>query len=219
MENTEQQVKDISKMSAKEIKAHLAAQEAREAKALEKAKKEYEDNRDTNIFKMITTAKALATELGEFKQFCHIAMEQQANALEQYGKLRSNSKGGFSIVHSDDDLKVTRRRDTESVWDERSVKAVDLIKDFLGDTIKKRDAKLYEILIDFIARNEKGDLEYNKVMNLLKHEDKYNDERWLEGLRLIKESFSNHFKGYAYQFAFKDESGKWQKLELNFSAV
>ena len=56
-------------------------------------------------------------------------------------------------------------------------------------------------------------------MNLLKHEDKYNDPRWLEGLRLIKESFSNHFKGYSYEFHFKNESGKWQKLELNFSAL
>lgn len=202
-----------------ELKAKLAEAEAKEAKALEKAKKEYEDNRDNNIFKMITTAKALATELSEFKQFCHITMEQQANAIEQYGKLRSNSKGGFSIVNNGDDLKVRRRRDTEPVWDERSTKAVDLIKDFLGDTIKKRDEKLYLILIDFIARNDKGDLEYNKVMNLLKHEDKYNDPRWLEGLRLIKESFSNHFKGYSYEFYFKNESGKWQKLELNFSAL
>ena len=202
-----------------ELKAKLAEAEAKEAKALEKAKKEYEDNRDTNILKMITTAKALATELSEFKQFCHITMEQQATAIEQYGKLRSNSKGGFSIVNNEDDLKVRRRRDTEPVWDERSTKAVDLIKDFLGDTIKKRDEKLYLILIDFIARNDKGDLEYNKVMNLLKHEDKYNDPRWLEGLRLIKESFSNHFKGYSYEFHFKNESGKWQKLELNFSAL
>lgn len=215
----ENQVKDISQMSAKEIESYLKKQKEKEAKTLEKEKKAYEENRDANILKMLTTAKTLCTELAEFKQFCHINMDQNATALESYGKIRSNSKGGFSITNSDDTMKVTRRRDTEPVWDERSGKAVELIKDFLTDTIKKRDMKMFEILMSFLERNSKGDLEYARVMDLYKHEDKFDDERWKEGLRLIKESFSNHLKGFAYQFSFKGDDGKWQKVELNFSSL
>ncbi len=215
----EGQLVDISKLSSAELKKHLADKEKSEKSALEKERKAYEAARDEMTDKVIRTVMALSRELGEFKTFCHIEMEKQQSALESYGKIRSNSKGGFSITNSDDTVRITRRRDTEPAWDERSTKAVELIKEFLSETIKKRDLKVYEILMGFLERNAKGDLEYSRVMDLYKHEDKFDDPRWKEGLRLIKESFSNHFKGFGYEFKIKDKEGKWQNLLLNFSSL
>ena len=71
----------------------------------------------------------------------------------------------------------------------------------------------------FLEKNQDGDLEYSDVMNLYKHENEFNDPRWKEGLKLIKESFSNHLKGYGYEFKVKADDGKWQKLYLNFSSL
>eukprot|EP01038_Epipyxis_sp_PR26KG_P000918 gene918-1293_t len=141
-------------------------------------------------------------------------MDNQANKLANYGKIRGNSKGGFSVSDRNDTMKVTRRRDTEPVWDERSTKAIELIKEFLGDAIKKRDLDMYEILMGFLERNEKGDLEYARVMDLYKHEAKFDDERWKEGLRLIKESFSNHLKGFGYEFKFRNDEGKSVNMSI-----
>ena len=210
---------DISKLSVSELEAYLKKKKEKEAKQLAKEKETYERERDENIFKIITTAKTLFKELGEFKQYCHIEMDNQANKLANYGKIRGNSKGGFSVSDRNDTMKVTRRRDTEPVWDERSTKAIELIKEFLGDAIKKRDLDMYEILMGFLERNEKGDLEYARVMDLYKHEAKFDDERWKEGLRLIKESFSNHLKGFGYEFKFRNDEGKWENILLNFSGL
>jgi hypothetical protein len=105
-------------------------------------------------------------------------------------------------------------------WDERSDKALELIADFLRDTVKKKDIKLFEILFSFIQKNEKGDLEYSKVMHLLQHKGKYNDPRWLEGLELIQESYNVQLRGYGYEFYSKDEiTGKFEKVEINFTAL
>lgn len=219
MSTTTEETIDITKLSTKELEAYLAKRKQNEASRLEKEKKQYETDRDETVFKMINTAQALCSELGEFKMFCHIEMDNQAKKLEGYGKIRKNSKGGFGITNSDDTMRVIRRLDTEPVWDERASKGTALIKDFLGDTIKKRDVSLYEILMGFLERNEKGDLEYARVMDLYKHEAKYQDERWQEGLRLIKESFSNHLKGFGYEFKVKGTDGKWKSLLLNFSSL
>lgn len=208
-----------TELSTAELEELLATRKKAERAKAEKEKVEYEKGRDEMIQKVIVTAQCLYRELGEFKNFCHIEMDNQAVKLSEYGKLRSNSKGGFSVTDSEDTMRITRRRDTEPVWDERSTKAIELIKEFLGDAIKKRDVKMYEILMSFLERNANGDLEYNRVMDLYKHEDKFEDPRWKEGLRLIKESFSNHLKGYGYEFKVKDESGKWQNLYLNFSSL
>lgn len=202
-----------------ELEQMLKDRKKQEAVKAEKEKQAYEEGRDEMIEKVILTARTLFRELGEFKTFCHIEMDKQAVKLSEYGKIRSNSKGGFSVTDKNDTMRVTRRRDTEPVWDERSGKAVELIKEFLGDAIKKRDIKMYEILMSFLERNANGDLEYGRVMDLYKHEDKFDDPRWKEGLKLIKESFSNHLKGYGYEFKVKGEDGKWENLYLNFSSL
>lgn len=217
--NTHQMTPDIENLSTAQLEELLKKKKKEEATTLAKEKEAYEKRRDEVITNIITTAKTLFKELGEFKAYCHIEMDKQAEQLAGYGKIRSNSKGGFSITNADDTMRVTRRRDTEPVWDERSTKAVELIKDFLGDAIKKRDTKMYDILMSFLERNEKGDLEYSRVMDLYHHEDKFDDPRWKEGLRLIKESFSNHLKGYGYEFKIKGEDGKWENLYLNFSSL
>jgi hypothetical protein len=214
------ETKEAKDLTTSELEALLKNRRDSEAKKLEKEKEAYEKNRDTVVTNIFTTANVLFKELGEFKQYCHIEMDNQAKKLAEYGKIRGNSKGGFTVSNSDDTMRITRRRDTEPSWDERATKAVELIKDFLGDTIKKKDVDLYEILMGFLEKNQKGELEYSSVMDLYKYESKYDDERWKEGLRLIKQSFSNHLKGFGYEFKYKDiETGKWQNIILNFSSI
>lgn len=219
MNTTEKQEVPAKEYTTAELEQILANRKKAEKATAEKERANYEKGRDEMVSKVLTTARVLFTELNEFKTFCHIEMDKQAVKLAEYGEIRSNSKGGFSVTNSDDTMKVTRRRDTEPVWDERAGKAVELIKDFLGDAIKKRDIKLYNILMGFLEKNQDGDLEYSDVMNLYKHENEFDDPRWKEGLKLIKESFSNHLKGYGYEFKIKGSDGKWQKLYLNFSSL
>ena len=211
--------KKASDLTPEELEMLLKKSKDQQAKKLAKEKVEYEQNRDKVVDNVITTAKAMSKEMAEFKQYCHIEMDKLWNKLSEYGKIRTNSKGGFQVENTEKTMRIIRRRDTEPTWDERSAKAVDLIKDFLGDTIKKRDINTFEILMTFIEKNKAGDLEYSKVMELYSHESRYDDVRWKEGLRLIKESFSNHFKGYGYEFKIKNSEGKWENLILSFSSA
>lgn len=211
---------EVIEMSVQELEALLKRRKEAESKALERAKKAYEADRDKAVREAIHDAKKVNALLSSFKQKMHEMMEMHGKKLSEYGEIRSNSKGGFSLQSSDGMMRIRRRRDTEPQWDERSQKAIELIRDFLGDTIKKRDSNLFEILMSFLQRNIKGELEYSRVMDLLTHEDKYDDPRWKEGLRLIKESFSSNFKGYGYEFQVKcEKSGKWEAVSLNFSSL
>lgn len=209
----------LDNLATAEIEALLAKRKKQEKEKREREKIFFEREKNELIENLFIEAEHLALAAGRFKNKCHQAMETQKQKLDQYGGIRSNSKGGFSIFHTDGTKRITRRRDTDPVWDERGQKAVSLIKDFLGDTVKKRDAKLHDILLGFLERNHNGDLEYSKVMELLKHEDKFNDSRWKEGLQLIKESYSLGFKSFTYEFKQKDKEGKWKAINLNFSSL
>ena len=201
MENpTTPELVDLSTLSLADLKAYTAKAEAKEKQAREKDRLKYEVERDEIIEIMVSQAKGVHEILEGFKKGLHDVFDDHQIRLQKYGGIRSNSKGGFSLAHSNGVLKAVRTRSTMPAWDERSMKAVELISDFMQDTVKKKDLKLYEILKSFIEKNDKGELEYSKVMILLTHKDKYDDERWLAGLQLIQESYSIALRGYGYEF-------------------
>ena len=75
------------------------------------------------------------------------------------------------------------------------------------------------MLMKFMKRNENGHLEYNKVMLLLQEENLYDDAEWVEGLRLIKEGYSNHLKAYGYELKTRTAEDGWSTIPLNFSSI
>lgn len=207
-------------MTIDEMRAAVAEADKKIQKKREQEKNQYISNRDVNISGLISKAKEINNQMANFKFETAQLMQLQEEALNGYGLLRSNSKGGFSISNASGTMKIKRRRDTEPSWDERGQKGIDMLKDFLSDTVKKRDQSLYEILIGFLEKNKQGDLEYSRVMELLKHEEKYTDQRWVEGLKLLKESYSNLMKGYGFQFYHKPKDGdKWEAINLSFASI
>lgn len=201
------------------LQQQLAAKQAKAQKEKDKAKAKYEKERDANIRNMVKTAEVLFDKLAAFKSVASTLMDSQHKALTEYGGIRGNSKGGFSITSADGTMRVTRTRDTTPSWDERGTKAVAMLKEFLEETAKKRDQDLFEILMGFLAKNDKGDLEYSKVMQLLQHRNTFKDPRWTEGLDLLTESYQVHLRGFGYEFSKKDSEGKWENISLNFTSI
>lgn len=209
-------VKDVP---TSELEKILADRKSNEAAKRERERKAYESNRNSKIDIVIKQAMQYSSMLVAFKTGVSKIMNEQQELLNQYGAIPANSKGGFSVTTSCGTMRVTRTRTTKPVWDERSEKAVELIKQFLADTIKKKDIDTFEVLMSFIARDTEGNLEYDKVMTLLQHEDRYTDGRWKEGLTLIKESYRVDQTGFGYDFLKKDDQGKWQRIELSFPSI
>ncbi len=210
---------NVNEMSSEQLEQLLEKKKKEERKAFASAKAKYEASRNKSVDYVMNNAIELQGIMTQFKREVSDMMDEQALLLAEYGKIRGNSKGGFTVSNADDTFRITRRRDTEPAWDERGQKAVEMLREFLGDTIKKRDVKLFEILMSFLQRNEKGELEYARVMNLYHHEDKFDDPRWKEGLRLLKESYSIHLRGFGYEFKKKNKEGKWINVSLNFSGL
>jgi hypothetical protein len=207
------------KTRKQQLQEELAMLEQEEKQSKADQKKCYEEERDAAVQSLCKNAKEINLILESFKKDCQQVFQEQEERLNEYGGLRGNSKGGFQLVHSSGVLKAKRSRSTKPVWDERSTKAMELLHDFLHDTVKKTDQSLFEILLSFIEKNAEGQLEYARVMNLLQHKDKYQDERWVKGLELIQESYSNELLGYGYEFFSKNQEGNWNKIEINFTAI
>ncbi|WP_417289641.1 DUF3164 family protein [Corallibacter sp.] len=211
------ETKTLDQASPDELRAQLKRVEAKERAEQKRKRTEYESNRNHTVVVLLQEAMELHKGLKLFKSLVEDKMDEQALKLNEYGLMRGNSKGGFSITNEADTFRIRRTRETNPTWDERSTKGVSLIKEFLHDAVKKRAEKEFNLLMSFLEKNKQGDLEYQKVMILLSHEDAYGDPRWKEGLRLVKESYKVVQKGFGYQFEIKNPEGKWETMSLNFS--
>lgn len=211
--------KSIEDMTDKEIEQYLQEKKKKQQQKLEREKKAYEKKRDQLIKRIVAQAIELNVALAEFKSECDEEMQLQHERLDEYGLIRGNSKGGFSITDQNDEMRITRTFDSKPRWDERAEKAENLIREFFETTIKKRDRKLAEMLLSYMTKDKAGNLRYSSVMKLIQHEDKYDDPRWKEGIRLLKDSYNSTFSKFYYHIQTRDESGEWNTIELNFSKV
>ncbi|KQC30202.1 DUF3164 family protein [Flagellimonas eckloniae] len=202
-----------------ELEEMLAKKKADKRNAQERERKRYEKEKDYVANNIFSLAKQASEFMADVKKTCGVEMNKMAAELENYGKFPVKSKGGFSIDNAAKTVRITRTRDTQPHWDERSEKGAQLIKDFLADSIKKKDKDGYEMLMELLTKNEAGQLEYSRVMVILQSEDRFSDARWHEGIKLLKESYSIHMKGFGYRFKFKNANGNWETLDMNFSSL
>lgn len=212
---------DLKKMSdedRKDLMAQLQKDEKAKRVALQKKRKAYEKSRERRIQKAIKGVMKLETQMTAFKDVISTMMEEQHAELDEFGKIPTKSKGGFSIISNDGNFKITRSRDTDPKWDETAHKGVELVKEFLVEEgAESSKPGLFKVFMDMISKNAAGELEYAKVMQFIKHESEFDNPKWVEGLRLIKEGYSIEFKKFGYQFFKKNANGKFKAISINFS--
>lgn len=210
---------DNDNMTVEQLEQLLAEKKKEEKQLRLQKKAEYEKKRDELINSVIGRAKVLHDQMRDFKQYCLEQLESFRETAAEYGDIRSNSKGGFSLRHNETQELVSLDRNVTNEYDERASMAEDLIKEFLEDKVKKKDAQTYRTIRALLDRNSQGDLTPSRVASLLKVRDNYSDERWVKAMDLFEESFRIREISYSVSFYRKDDMGKDKAISLSFPSI
>jgi len=213
------QVKTVDQMTTEELEVYLAERKKTSVDEMNKKRNEYEKYVEANTSRLVRKAVQLNAILTTFFLNSTKTLEEMRTKLNEYGAIRANSKGGFHLKTDDGKFKVVYRYSTSCDWDERAVKAEELLKDFLGDVVKKRDKDLFEVIMGLIEKNKEGKLELGRVQALYAREKTFNDPRWVEAIRLFKESYRPVDSKMRLEFYKRSEvSKKWEPIPLNLSS-
>lgn len=210
---------DLSKMSAADLEAALKEKRDQERRDREARKAGYEAERHDLVVRLAKQAEELSIRLAEFKTIAVRQLEEFRKRAEEYGDIRSNSKGGFSIRNANGTYKVAYERNVVSEYDERADLAESLLREFLSDMVKKRDAQAYEIITGLLERGKRGDFNPAAVNALLKMKDKYTDERWVKAMALFIESFNTRLISMNVSFFKKNAMDKDVLIPLTFASI
>lgn len=219
METTTTPAIDISKMSASEIEALLKEKQKQEKAESLKKREAYETMRDKKVNQMIKSAIDLQAHMLRFKQKCYDYFEEAKSDAAAYGDIRKNSKGGFSLRARDTGARAALVRNVKHSYDERADMALELVKEFLETTVKKRSLQDYKAISTLIQKNKQGDLEPSRVAALLAIKDNYDDDRWIKGMQLLQEAYYVRDISMNIEFSKPNKQGKDEAIILTFSSL
>jgi len=210
----------VDQMSTEELQAYLAERRKEEIAEMNRKRTNYEKYVEQNTSRLVRKALKLNTILTLFFQNSTTVLEEMRDRLNEYGAIRSNSKGGFTLKTNDGQYKIVYRYSTTCDWDERAEKAEELLKDFLFDVLKKRDKEMFEVILGLIEKNNEGKLELSRIQTLYAKESLFDDPRWVEAIRLFKESFHPVDSKMRLEFYKRSVvSKKWEPIVLNISSL
>lgn len=204
---------DITQLSAEQLEAALAQKKEAERLEREEKRKTYESLKGETIDELSPIAEDLSLQLQRFKDKTFAQLGTLYELLQDYSNRHKDGKGNFQIENQD--FKILFKRQGKGTFDERSHQAEKHIIDFVNSKFEN-DIDTKDLIMSLLER-KKGDLDIQLVQKLYSMEDRFDDENWREGIRLLKESYSyNHSKDYV-SFFKKGRNNEWEGINLNFS--
>ncbi len=218
--NNEQQTTAVQ-MTAEEAAQFAAFKEAQAKKAAEEKKRKdreaYADIVDeaielampelTNISDVLTHTKQ--TVINTFQT----ALEMKAELFGTKDKQRShtfmNSEGtkrirlGFYCLDN--------YRDTVN-------EGIAMVKEYISSLAKDKESQaLVDAILDLLSKDKEGNLKASRVLQLRQMAQNSGNERFLEGVKIIEESYQPTMSKQFVRAEIKGENGEWKAVPLGMT--
>lgn len=168
---------------------------------------------------LLSNALKINAGLLKFKEEMDTAVKAVTDALASEKKLPKNWKGNFLIYNFDRSIKAeVNINETISFDDALIAAAREKLDSFITKNVQGTD-EIVRALINSAFHNTKGGLDSKKVLSLMKYRNKIKDKTFQEALNMIEQSISRPSSKKYYRIWVKDEDGKYQNIDLNFSSL
>nr|WP_315032500.1 DUF3164 family protein [uncultured Chryseobacterium sp.] len=200
-------------LSIEELETELHNRKQQEAQKREEKRHHYESLKKSVINDLVPVADQLSAEIQGFKAKAFSELGSLFDLLKDYSKRHQDGKGNFKI--EDENFKIQFKRQGKGTFDERSHQAERHIIDFLTSKYEG-DPDTKDLIMSLLERKN-GALDILLVQKLYSMENRFEDENWKEGIRLLKESYRFSLSKDYISFFKKDENNEWLGINLNFS--
>lgn len=213
---------DITTLTTEEratLKAQLDAEERDKQNRIEHEREAYKDLVDLTVESCVDKLQRLSTEMMRIKQE---VFEEFATVVAMKNEL-FRVKGGRqsdTFTTSAGSLRLTLGNRMNEGWDDTVEAGIDIVKEYLATLAKdENSANLVETVMGLMAKDRKGALKASKVLELERLAVKSKNERFLEGINIIKAAYRPVPTCQFIQVEVKDEKGSMTSLPLSLAAM
>lgn len=214
------QTADLNSYTVEELQEMLAKKTEAQQKELNRKRRSYEHAREELLDRYGQEAESLYKRMLELKEEATNDLSGFRSLMLEYGDLRNGDKNKGNFEIKNERFKIVVSSQTLKTFDERAELAEAKIKEFLTGFVKKRDKEVFELVNALLERNEtNGDFDIGLINRLYKMEDKYDDQNWIDGIRMFKEAYNPSGTAKYIRFFRKTSNGGWESLVLDFAKL
>jgi hypothetical protein len=213
---------DYSKLTPEEkaeLKAHLEAEEKAKQQQIQEDRETYKTLVDKFVVGNVKTLQNLSSQMMLIKKNVFESAELLIDMKDDLYKTKADRRSN-TFTTQDGLMSITLGNRINEGWDDTVNAGIAKVKDYLG-TLAKDDnsAALVETVMGLIAKDRKGNLKANKVLELEKLAIKTQDEKFLDGIAIIKAAYRPAPSCQFIEVTLKDEKGNDVKLPLSMAAM
>jgi hypothetical protein len=216
---SDQLLKNLSAKEKAELKASLIAEEKEEKKRIAQDREDYKVLVSETVGSLFERLKALSKSIVEEKSNVFKSFEQILDMKSNlYGIKTDQQSHTFTSTEGKISIKLGHR--VIDSYDDTVNVGVTKVNDFLKTLARdENSAALVETVLKLLRRDENGNLKASRVIELEQLAHKTGNEMFLDGIRIIKESYHPVRSCQFVTVSFKDENGKESFLPLSMSSA
>ena len=213
---------DIKKLTPEqraELKAQLEAEERAEKARVDAEREAYKQLVDATVRNSVKKLQTLSAEMMRVKQEVFAEFETVIKMKNDLFRVKLDRRSD-TFTTEDGTMTLTLGNRTNEGWDDTVEAGIAKVKEYLA-TLAKDDnsAALVETVMGLLAKDRKGALKANKVLELERLAVKSQDRDFLDGINIIKNAYRPVPTCQFISVETKDEKGNATPLPLSLAAM
>lgn len=221
---TETEPLDLSKLSAKDLKAELERREKEEKSKAEAERKSYEKDNEDFISQTIAKFQQLKSELKDLKDYTIKEANKLYHRMYAINDKEAPEVMTFSRISKDGTIKITVERQEKMKFTDEAAVHINTIKNIFKEKFEGRNKAMYNILDGLLVKGAKGDYDPKLLAKARRQVRALGDEKLIQAFDKLDEcqtvdGTSSYCRAYI-KVEDKDSSKvNWKDVSLNFSSL
>ena len=210
-------------MTAEERQEFEAYKLAKEKKAAEAKRKSDREAYTALVDETIAAVMPELTNISEaIAQKKTAAAEAFRGALEMKAELFGvkDDQQSHTFTNSEGTMRITIGHYMLDNYRDTVNEGIAMVKTYIESQARDDASRaLVKAILRLLSRDEVGNLKASRVLQLQKMAEETGDERFIEGVRIIQESYQPAPSKDYIRAAVRDESGAWVPIPLSMTDV
>jgi hypothetical protein len=188
-----------------------------EVENLKKAKNDYKDIVEKTIIQSFAKLFQASETLKKAKQEILADFEAAIQMKTELFGLKRETQHSHTFTNEDSSIRIMVGNYTTDGYRDTVNEGIGIIKEVMASLIKDQQTKaLVDQIMKLLSRDQKGNLKPSRVIQLRQMAQEINNDRLLEGVRIIEESYQPQKSKTFIRCDFKDNE-EWKNLPLGIT--
>lgn len=217
MEEKKVMTVEMTETERKEFEAYKQQKEEAEKKArIEQEKADYKKTVAELVEELFPRVQQVSKNIGGLKKEVYDTFMTVIDIKKELYNVK-DGQNWHTFINEDMTKRITIGRNVAVGYDDTVNEGIQKVKDFItslaGDDEKTQ--MLVNTVLRLLSKDKKGNLKPEKVLELEKLAEDYNNEEFTEGVKIIRDAYKPQYTKQFVKAEYKDERGEWKVVPMN----